>query len=315
MRKISILFLLIIAFCSVRAQQDINFSIDRFNNIVYNPSSVGNSESLNTLFIKRNQWVGMDVYPHLSLVNVDMPFKLGDSKHGIGLLFMNEKYGDKKNARFNLRYAYKKKLWGGDISFGVSLGMIYDSFKGDFNVPDYDISKIPEQTSEGSLTSLDVSKTNFDLGLGFSYRYNNLTLGFSAIHLMNTAVSLTDQSEYYYKKNCFVYINYQYSLTDKIYLLPSCLLNTDFSSEQYSISTKVSFNKRYSLGVSYRDKKTLVLLGELSLFSGFKLGYAYDVDNSEYGKSSNGSHEFYLSYSCPIKVKPKRQKFKSVRFL
>lgn len=315
MKKICILhFLLFFAF-SVVAQQDPHFSNDKINSIVFNPAMAGSSNDFNVLLVKRNQWVGFDGAPQTSVVSLDFPMKLGNVNSGIGLSVMSDKLGMQKSTRLLLNYAYKKKLFSGVLSLGVSLDLINESFEGDFNVPKGEFFTSPDQDPLLATTNLDVSDVMYDLGVGLYYSDKNLCVGLSAMHLLQPSIKLTKSSEYYYKKNYFVYGKYIYSLSDKINLLPSCALNTDFNTIQYSVSTNFSYNNKYWIGASYRFEDAFIFMGGIKLFNGLKLGYAYDMTTSEMGKHSGGSHEFVLSYSHSIKIKPKKQKFKSVRFL
>lgn len=315
MKKLCILHFLLLLALSVVAQQDPQFSNDKINSIVFNPAMVGDSYDFDVLLLKRNQWVGFDGAPHTSVVSLDFPVKLGNVSSGVGLSVMSDKLGMQKSNRILLNYAYKKKLFSGIFSIGVSLDLINESFEGDFNIPKGDFFTSPDQDPLLATTSLDVSDLMYDIGVGFYYSDKNMCLGLSAIHLLQPSIKLTKSSEYYYKKNYFVYGKYVYALSDKINLLPSCALNTDFNTVQYCVSTNFSYNNKYRIGASYRFEDAFIIMGSFKLFNGLKLGYAYDMNTSEMGKHSGGSHEFVLYYSCPLKIKHKKQKFKSVRFL
>jgi len=315
MKKLFIVQIFMFLLYSAVAQQDPQFSHAMISHVSFNPAYVGSAGNWNFSVIRRNQWAGFDGAPQTSVVSLDFPFKIGKSDNGLGLLVMSDELGMQKDTRLMMNYAYKKKLFSGTLSFGLSLGIINESFEGDFIIPDGEYFTPPGQDPLLNGTKLDVSDIMFDTGLGLFYDDKNMCIGLSVTHLLEPSIKLTKSSEYFYKKHYFLYGKYVYKLSEETNVMPSFNINTDFNTAQYSVGTNFSYKDKYWFGTSYRYEDAFVLLGGIRLFNGIRLGYAYDISTSEMGKHSGGSHEFMLSYSYSIKMDSKKQKFKSVRFL
>ncbi len=300
---------------SAAAQQDPQFSHDMNRHTSFNPACAGSLDEWNFFVIRRNQWVGFAGAPQSSLMSLDFPFKIGKTRNGLGFVAMNDKLGMQKNTRFVFSYAYKKKLFSGILSMGLSLGLINESFEGDFDIPEGESFTPPDQDPLLNGTKLDVSDMMFDTGLGLFYNDKNMCIGLSATHILEPSIKLTGTSEYFYKKHYSFYSRYSYDLSEEINVFPSFSIETDLNTAQYCVSTNLSYKSKYWLGVSYRYEDAFILLGSIRLFNGINVGYSYDISTSEIGNYSKGSHEFVVSYSFNLNIEPKKQNYKSVRFL
>lgn len=315
MKKLFVTQIFMFFLYPVVAQQDPVFSHDLISHVSYNPAYAGSTGHWNFSLIRRNQWTGFDGAPQTSIASLDIPFKIGESNNGVGMVIFSDKLGMQKNTRLMLNYAYKKKLFSGTISFGISLGVINESFEGNFSIPQGGNFTPPEQDPLLNATTLDVSDVMFDSGLGLFYDDENISIGLAVAHILEPSIKLTKSSEYFYNRHYSLYGRYEYDLLKDIRIMPSMEINTDFNTAQYSVSTNFSYKNKYWVGASYRYQDAVILLGGIKLFNGVRLGYAYDFITSEIGKHSGGSHEFMLTYSYSISMEAKKQKFKSVRFL
>lgn len=58
----------------------------------------------------------------------DMAFRLGNTLHGIGAVFQNDEFGLFSHQRFSVQYAYRFKLFGGQLAVGVEADMLNEKW-------------------------------------------------------------------------------------------------------------------------------------------------------------------------------------------
>ena len=110
------------------AQYDVSFSHYWDLEPYYNAGAAGIYEKLNLRAATRQQWVGMPGAPKSFLALADMPLRFLKADHGVGLMLANDSYGLFKTTSLGLQYAYKVRLWGGQLSLGLQLGLVSQTF-------------------------------------------------------------------------------------------------------------------------------------------------------------------------------------------
>ena len=286
----------------------------------YNAAAIGTSDFIRIRGGSRLQWVGIPKAPKTFLVTGDMPFKLMNKRLGVGLMMQQESMGLYKNMTIGAQAAYKLKLFKGELSIGLQLGFIDESFKGsEVILPDGD--DYHQGTDEGIPTT-DVHGTSFDLGLGVWYTHRYFWAGLSATHLNEPTVTMstdgTDGKEYEFKAGRTVYFMAGSNIPIKNTLFeiqPSFLVKSDFTFTTGEITARVRYNKFLTAGVGYRinDAVSLILGAE---FKNFFLGYSYDYATSAISRVSNGSHEIWGGYRLKLDLGEKnRHKHKSIRIM
>ena len=224
------------------------------------------------------------------------------------------------NMTIGAQAAYKLKLFKGELSIGLQLGFIDESFKGsEVILPDGD--DYHQGTDEGIPTT-DVHGTSFDLGLGVWYTHRYFWAGLSATHLNEPTVTMstdgTDGKEYEFKAGRVVYFMAGSNIPIKNTLFeiqPSFLVKSDFTFTTGEITARVRYNKFLTAGVGYRvnDAISLILGAE---YKNFFLGYSYDYATSAISRASNGSHEIWGGYRLKLDLGEKnRHKHKSIRIM
>ena len=74
--------------------------------------------------------MGLTGSPKSFLALADMPLRFLKADHGVGLMLANDSYGLFKTTSLGLQYAYKVRLWGGQLSLGLQLGLVSQTFDG-----------------------------------------------------------------------------------------------------------------------------------------------------------------------------------------
>jgi hypothetical protein len=72
---------------------------------------------------------------------------------------------------------------------------------------------------------------------------------------------------------------------------PGAFVATDYASTQISVSSLVTYNKRFFGGLSYKPTDAISIIAGIDLPSGIHAAVAYDVTTSRIIKFSTGSFE------------------------
>lgn len=310
-------FLLIIALiscaASVRAQYDMQLSQYFLALGYYNPAYAGTTGDLNMLGLFRQQWIGFPGASTSFFVTADMPFKLGKTNHGVGLVAFTERIGLFQNTHVSGQYAYKHKLFGGLLSVGLQAGIVNQSFDGEgvyIPAADYfqqDDPAIPRKTVKGMAV---------DFNIGVYYTHKKFYAGLGATHITEPMIDLEENVTTYIPRAFNLTGGYNIQLRNPLYeLQPSVFLKTDMQSFQADVTARMVYNKMFNGGFSWRiNESVVVLLG--ATFGSFQVGYAYDFPTTPILKASSGSHEVLVRYKLKLKkTKTGKNRHKSVRIL
>lgn len=298
---------------SVRAQYDAQFSQYHVAMGYYNPAFAGISDNLNVFATHRQQWLGIDGAPKTFFGMADMPFRIGTTNHGVGVIGFTEKIGLFTNTHFAAQYAFKWKLFGGTLSIGLQAGLANQVFHGeDVYLPEIDFfTKI-----DGSIPTSVVEAMALDVNVGLFYMHKKFYVGFGATHVTEPLLELSETASTYIPRAYNLTGGYNIKLNNPLFeLQPSFFLKTDMMSFQADVTGRVVYNQRFNGGLSWRmNESFIVLLG--ATFGNFHVGYAYDFPYSPLLRGSSGSHELMVRFSIKLnKTKVGKNRHKSVRIL
>jgi type IX secretion system PorP/SprF family membrane protein len=314
MKKYLLLIILMVTgITGIRAQYDSQLSQYFMAMGYYNPAYAGVREDLNLLALSRLQWIGIEGAPKSFFIHADMPFKLGKTNHGVGLLIFTEGIGLFQNTHVNLQYAYKQKLLGGTLSAGLQFGLVNQSFNGEKVF--YPTSQFHQQQDQ-AIPNVQVSGMGMDIGAGLYYTHKKFYVGLGVTHLNKAEVRLDEYSSMYLSSTYNLTGGYNIQLRNPLYeLQPSVFFKTDMQSFQADITARLVYNKMFNGGFSWRvNESVILLLG--AKFGSFHVGYAYDFPTTPILKGTSGSHELMVSYKLKLKKsKSGKNKHKSVRIL
>lgn len=320
-RRTALLFILLFSGISASAQYDAQTSQYMLAPGTFNPAVAGESGDLLLTLQNRQQWVGIDGAPSTLLVNVSMPFVLGNRKHGFGLVISKESIGLFSTQTLQLQYAWKKQLKSGVLSIGIQGGILQEGFDGSgIYIPtsEYHIktdASIPTGTLNGIIP---------DLSAGTWFQNDRLYAGFSVSHLLETAVKLktgpddtsTDNPQMVASRTYYLTNGYNIVLPNPLYTVqPSFLVKTDLTAWQFDLTGKVFYKDKYWGGLGWRYQDAVIVLAGIKLQQGLSIGYSYDISTSAVAKFSGGSHELFMSYTLKIGTATVSKRQKSVRIL
>lgn len=270
------------------------------NPIMINPSYAGNREALNISAFYRRQWVGITGAPETITFAADAP--LLDGKLGLGLIITSDKIGVTKTNHFSTQYAYKISMGDGNLSLGLSAGLVTT------NTAWSDLV-VRDQGDENYLIDSRVFVVP-DFSFGTYYSYHNYFAGFSIPKLLgyrfdynkNKYTLKVNPGQYYYLFNT----GYVFNLTSKLKFFPSTLVT--FSRGEkiiYDINALFSFVDRFWAGASYRNGRSLAGLFQFQVNNQLRVAYTADFDFGKLRTYSNGSHEIMIRYEFHYKVSVK----------
>ena len=305
------------------AQADAQFSQYFEVPAYYNAGAIGVGDMLRARGGSRMQWVGIKHAPTTFIVGADMPLKLFNKRFGVGLQMQQESFGLYKNMQVGAQVAYKLRLFKGELSMGVQVGFIDQSFKGsDVFIPDNDDY---HESTDDAIPQTDIHGNAFDLGLGVFYNHRWFWAGLSATHLNSPTVTMNAESgeggnekNYEFRMGRTLYFMAGSNIPVKntlIEVMPSALVKSDFTFTTFEATVRCRYNKFLTAGIGYRWKDAVYAILGVE-FKGFFLGYSYDYSTSYIAKASSGSHEILAGYSVKLDFSGKnRNRHKSVRIM
>ncbi len=299
----------------VNAQQDPLFSQFMHNRLTINPGYAGSEEMVHMTALNRQQWIGFDGAPSVTVLNVHSPFRLFGIPSGIGLSILNDRLGFDKNLSFSASYAYRLDLGNGKLGIGINLGIMNRALEPKWIIPDGPDFQPPE--NDRLIPSGNESRLAFDLGTGLFYNTEKFFAGISTTHLNQAKIRYTTtEGSSFIQRHYYITAGYKAVMSNPLFeLTPSVLAQSDGHITHFHLNTVLTYNKKLWGGVSYRPGEALVAMIGIELFNGVRVGYSYDYSTTSLHNYTSGSHEFMIGYSFGISVDRTPEKYKSVRFL
>lgn len=303
-----IIYIFLFSYIAV-GQQDPQFSQNMFNQMAINPAYAGSNDMICATAINRQQWLGFgEGTPKTTVVNINAAIKPFGLSSGVGLNILNDQFGFNKDLGVDISYAVRFNIQGtGTLAVGLNGGFINNSIE-----PTW---RYPQTTSDNAIPAAKESSINFDLGFGVFYSNNEMYFGASATHLNETKFNKAVTPSHY-RRHYYLTGGYLLQLPNPVWELnPSVFIGSDLITNQFTVTGNVIYNKKFWGGVSYRIGEAITGMIGLELFSGMRIGYAFDFSTTDISRFNSGSHEFMLGYCFSLKKEKPPQQYKSIRFL
>ena len=321
-----IILLCILPLCA-SAQTEANISQYYAAPTLINPAATGQTDFVRIRGGARLQWLGIENAPKTFMGAADMPFKLGNSRVGVGAVVAQESIGLYSSMDLGVQASYKLKKWGGVWSIGLQIGFRDQSFKGsEVYLPDGDDY---HQGTDDAIPTSDIHGTAFDGALGLWYEHPKFYAGLSCTHLMSPTITMNAESssggsetssdrKYVFQARRTLYFTSGCNIPIKntlFEIMPSILVKSDFTFTSGEIMARARYRKFLSFGIGYRwdDAVIATIAAEVQ---NFYIGYSYDYATSAIRSASSGSHELFVGYSLKLDMSDKnRNRHKSVRIM
>ncbi len=293
---ISILIIPLSAFC----QQDSQYTQYMYNTISFNPAYAGSRGMLSAMGLHRSQWLGIDGAPRTQTLTVNAPIS-EKRRLGAGLSIINDAAGPFKETNFSASLSYTIPVSEiGKLGFGISAGG---------NLLNVDLVTLRRLNENDLLLDNNVSnKFSPSIGFGLYYHTQQWYAGISIPNLLETkhfnenSLSSSSNSVSIIAKeriNYYLIAGYVFEVSPLLKLKPALLTKYVTGSPiQFDFSANFMFHEKFTLGAAYRWSKAVSVLAGFQVSPGLMLGFAYDREISELGKSeiSNGSYEVILRF-------------------
>ena len=278
MKKINLLILASILFCSGFAQQFPLQSQYQFNYATINPAANGENDFYRARASFREQWVGFLEEGAIStqILSVTKRF----DNNGVGLTVFSDKTGGIFNKTgYAVSYSQRVKFERSDLFLGISAGSSKINF-GSPNDPSFnntDQSNVPE------------------VAFGVYYVYNDFKFGVSVPGLLQKDIEISNSDENTIDRHLYTMVSYQKKINEDWSIYPSILFKTTANHNQ--IDANINFKVKNTLwfGTSYRQD-----FGP-TIYAGVDLGkllsvFSVDIETNEVADYSSGSYELTFGY-------------------
>ena len=284
------------------AQQDENFTQYTSNMLYYNPAYAGVEGLTKLTAVHRTQWLGNSFAPKTQMVSFTTPIYRLSS--GGGLHFAQDKIGAQSNLQAQGSYAYHLhiKELETKVSFGVRVGAIAKSI-------DTEVYE-PNNIDDPLLNIGRQYEVQPDLGAGIYARSEKIFGGVAFSHLLQGEFKYAeDQTTAPLEPHMNVMFGYDYVYGRKITITPSLLVQSDFNTYNFTLSTIGNYDEKYWGGLAFRQGDAINIITGYSVLKdkSLRFGYAFDFTFRGQDAKSYGSHEVSLSYTLPP-AKPNKDK-------
>ena len=258
-----IILLCILPLCA-SAQTEANISQYYAAPTLINPAATGQTDFVRIRGGARLQWLGIENAPKTFMGAADMPFKVGNSRVGVGAVVAQESIGLYSSMDLGVQASYKLKKWGGVWSIGLQIGFRDQSFKGsEVYLPDGDDY---HQGTDDAIPTSDIHGTAFDGALGLWYEHPKFYAGLSCTHLMSPTITMNAESssggsetssdrKYVFQARRTLYFTSGCNIPIKntlFEIMPSILVKSDFTFTSGEIMARARYRKFLSFGIGYR---------------------------------------------------------------
>lgn len=295
MKKIYLLGSLLLLQHLSLAQQDPQYNLYQFNQLVINPAYAGARNGLSAIASTRQQWTSIDGAPQTTCFSVHSPFL--EKNVGLGLTIINDKLGPKSMVGIYGNAAYILKLnreWR--LSFGLSAG---------YNRYQFFSDKLSMQTIESTGAFMQDQISNaLDMSGGFYLKSNDFFIGLSATHLntpsINSYEALNGSLKYDLKTHLFLTAGKSFKFSDQLLFAPSFLFK--FVNGQIGTDINLNFliHKKLWLGAFYKYGYGPGALMQYHITNIIRISYSYDTGLSD-ARRLGGSHEIMLGFDLAAK--------------
>ena len=288
------------------AQQDSQYTQYMYNTFSFNPAYAGSRGVLNVTGLYRSQWVGLEGAPRTQTLAIHSPLN-EKSNLGVGISAINDQAGPLNETNMAASVSYTIPIGRFDkISFGLSAGG---------TLLNADILTLQKQNPEDPFLQSNIdNRFSPSIGVGAYYRTDQFYIGLSVPNLLETryyddeALTAGNAREIIAKErmNYYLISGYIFQIAPLLKFKPAVL--TKYASNtplQVDLSTSFLYNDKITFGLAYRWSKALSGLVGFQITERILIGFAYDQEISELGRSqvSNGSYEALLRFELKTTYK------------
>lgn len=252
-----------------------------FNLFAINPAYAGQKGALDATMFYRKQWAGFTGAPETFGAMGHMEIR--PKNFGVGLQVVSDKIGLYNNTKLNAAFAYKLRFdKNNSLAFGLSPG--FQRTVTDWN------KLVTSQEGDGTFNQTFQPQSLFTSGAGLFFSNRKCFVGLSTPNIIGIS-----------EKDLGTEVNliggYVFKVSDALSIKPSLLLRgIQRSPQQFDLSVSAYIQKVVGVGLSYRNKESMIAFAEVLIKKQLKIGYAYDAGIGKLRRYNAGSHEIMISY-------------------
>jgi len=290
---LTILFVLILT--KSVAQDQYIISQYMLNSFALNPAYAGSHQAWSFTLMSRYQLVGVEGAPRTNTFSAHGPIKNNSSA---GLLAVMDKYGPIELTNVYGTYSYR-------IPFDHDTKQLSVGFQTGFTYFNVDLSNKNLIDPDDPVFN-DIKTSNYlpNFGFGVYYQGEKVYAGLSVPYFYNNSLNQIGSGISDRRKYCYLTAGGVIELIQSIKYKPSFLIRyVSNTTLDIDLNSSFVFNDVVWLGITYRVNNSFNFILELQITDNFRVGYAYDLIQSDLNKVSSGSNEFVLNYRIRRKNK------------
>ncbi|TAH13867.1 MAG: type IX secretion system membrane protein PorP/SprF [Runella slithyformis] len=300
------------------AQQDSQFSLFNFNQLYFNPASVGNDGLTRFQIVNRSQYTGYQTSsgdggaPNTFMVSASVPLPF--IKSAVGIHYVNDRIGASGSQEVQLSYAYQLKINDNTLALGARVGF-FNRF--------IDFSRlVAREPGDPQIPTGRIGLTQPDLALGAYYDATDFYVGLGVNHLNRPQFRFTGTGDpNALTPNVYLNAGYRWEPIYGLEVQPMVLLKSPvaFSGKTFSVEggAMATYEEKYFFGLTYRLQDAIGILGGVNLLSdgSLRVAAAFDIVTPG-GKTIKSplSYEILLSYALPAPRLGKKTIVRTPRF-
>ncbi len=293
---LSILCLLFVV-GTAHAQVDPLFTQYQQSQLLYNPAAAGATGGLKTTALFRSQWAKVEGAP--TTIGITFDNLARNTKHAYGGSLLSDSYGPVNEYGIFGTYAFRIKAGKGHFAIGAQGGVqLYQTQWADLTAV---------QAGDVTYTNLSNGATVANFGTGLYYSNDKLSAGIGIPHLFNN--KLYKSNENFLANHYYAHVDYRFNIkADKLALQPALLLKyAAKANAQVDFTANFIIVRDVTVGLGYRSDNSANFKFQYQYNldrMAFRIGYSYDLANSNYRSTTGGAHEILLTFLLKKAPKP-----------
>jgi type IX secretion system PorP/SprF family membrane protein len=270
MKKLIILFCIAGLGLASNAQQDPQYSLYQFNQMIINPAYAGARDGLAAVATNRQQWVGFSGAPKTTCLSVHAPIL--KKNIGVGGTLTNDIMGPRNVTSIYANFAYWLKItnqW--KLSFGLNAG--FNRYQFNFNKIDFQQTEAPSQLFQNQVNN------TLDINGGLYLKSNTFFFGVSATHLNTPKVYTYDAGNISYRlaTHIFITAGNSFMINRDVIFAPTVMVKLVDGNVNLDLNANFFLYKKMWAGVFYRMGYGPGGLVQYYLNNRLRVGLAYDT--------------------------------------
>jgi type IX secretion system PorP/SprF family membrane protein len=274
MKKGYLLFMYLLPVVNAFGQQDPQYNMYQFNQLVINPAYAGSRDVLAVVALRRQQWAGISGAPETNCLSIHSPVL--KKNLGVGLTLVNDKIGPRNviaaygNVAYLLRLNERLKL-----SFGLGGG--YNRYQFDYSSVELKTGQLPAALAGTQ------NKGVLDVNSGIYLRSKTFFMGISATHINSPAAYSYEESattaKYVYalKSHLFFTVGKSFVINENLVMSPTALVRYIQGSTGFDLNLNFLLHRRLWLGGFYRSNYGVGGLVQFYFNNHIRAGISYDA--------------------------------------